>query len=96
MSGLNHAFALAAAVILKDGTFDETPPQVSERLMLVARIATAQDLCRQRLEADPSPKMKRVVGMVWKALAEEANRELIIRKVNTGNIVAAIKGKQTR
>lgn len=95
MTGIHHAFCLFAAVAL-DGKFDETPKQARERKLLLARITTAQDLCRQRLEADPSPKMKRVVGMVWRALAEEAKRELIIRKVDTGNVVAAIKAKQTR
>lgn len=80
-AALQRANCLAAAVLLNEGTFDETGAQTAERRRIVHEIAatdaeTATLAAKARTWAD-----RRVMNDLWAKLWPKVQRELVIRKV---------------
>lgn len=79
-TALKKINCLAAAVRLRQGSFDETPRQQGQRKRLIAEIvATANTL--KPLEVSEDWQDQRVVNETWNTLWTKTKREMAIRKV---------------
>lgn len=78
---LKRLNCLAAAVLLRDGKFDETRKQQAQRKRLIAEIV-ATDKALEKLAGADNWQDQRVVNETWDKLWTKVQRELVIRKVN--------------
>lgn len=79
-TALKRANCLAAAVLLRDGTFDETGKQQAQRKRLIIEIV-ATDHALEKLAGSDNWQDRRVVNETWDKLWTKVQRELVIRKV---------------
>lgn len=79
-TSLKRLNCLAAAVLLRDGKFNETRSQKGKRRRLIAEIV-ATDKTLEKLAGSEDWQDQHVVNMTWDKLWTRVQRELVIRHV---------------
>lgn len=79
-AGLHRANCLAAALLLAEGTFEESDEQVTERRRLIAEIAATEKEVARRTAAAKTWVDRRLINDLWDVLWNHKVRPALVER----------------